>query len=130
LQVTYVERPGAPPDTVDNGMDSYARLQRRLLLATAAMGVLVSLLTLVLRDWSTAASVLVGSLAGVLYLRLLARTVSRLGGSSRQLGRFQLVVPILLVVGVSRTPSLELLPAILGFLLYKPALLLQAILDR
>jgi ATP synthase protein I len=31
-------------------------------------------------------------------------------------------------VAAARIPSLELLPALLGFLLYKPALLLQAVL--
>jgi ATP synthase protein I len=37
-----------------------------------------------------------------------------------------LLVPVVLVLGCSRIPQLEILPALIGFLLYKPALLLQA----
>jgi ATP synthase protein I len=54
--------------------------------------------------------------------------VARIGPESRSLGRFQIVVPALLIVAAARIPALELLPALLGFLLYKPALLLQAVL--
>jgi ATP synthase protein I len=35
-------------------------------------------------------------------------------------------VPVLLVVASSRIPAISLLPALAGFVLYKPALLLQA----
>jgi len=51
--------------------------------------------------------------AGLFYLRLLARSVARLGGGSRQVGRFQLVVPVLLVVSAARLPQFEFLPAFL-----------------
>ena len=61
--------------------------------------------------------------------RLLARSVARLSDQSRGLGRFQLIVPTLLVVGSAKLPQLDLLPAFLGFLLYKPALILQHVFD-
>ncbi|HJM80659.1 MAG TPA: ATP synthase, partial [Prochlorococcaceae cyanobacterium Fu_MAG_72] len=35
----------------------------------------------------------------------------------------------LLVLVVSRLPQLELLPALLGFMLYKPAMILQVLFD-
>ncbi|MFQ6540125.1 hypothetical protein [Aphanothece stagnina] len=70
-----------------------------------------------------------GACAGLLYLRLLSRSVMRLGGDRRSVGKSQLLVPILLVLAASRLPQLELLPALLGFLLYKPAVILQAVLD-
>ena len=79
--------------------------------------------------FGNAASVLVGSLAGVLYLRLLARSVGKLGNGSKKVGKLQLLVPVVLVLAAARLPQLELLPALLGFLLYKPALILQAVLD-
>lgn len=107
-------------------MADYARLQRRLMLATAALSALAVVITLVVCGSLTAGSLLLGSSCGLLYLRLLARSVARLGPGSRSVGRFQLLVPVLLVVASSRIPSLELLPALAGFVLYKPALLLQA----
>ena len=113
----------------DSGMDQYAKLQQRLMLATLAISLVAALIALVRFDALVARSLLVGSCAGLLYLRLLARSVARLGGGSRQVGRFQLVVPMLLVVAAAKLPQLELLPAFLGFLLYKPALILQTVID-
>ena len=114
---------------IDSGMSDYARLQQRLMLATLAVSLVAVLIALVGFDASVARSLLVGSCAGVLYLRLLARSVARLGGGSRQVGRFQLVVPVLLIVAAAKLPQLDLLPAFFGFLLYKPALILQTVID-
>lgn len=66
-----------------------------------------------------------GSFSGILYLRLLARSIGKLGKSSKTVGKVQLIIPVLLVLVVSRLPQLSLLPAILGFLLYKPSLIIQ-----
>jgi ATP synthase protein I len=108
--------------------DPFLRLQRRLLLATLLLTLVVSVIAWPLFGASAARSLLLGGSGGLLYLRLLARSVARIGPESRSLGRFQIVVPALLVVAAARIPALELLPALLGFLLYKPALLLQAVL--
>lgn len=118
----------APADS-DRGMGEYQRLQRRLLAATAA----ATALAVPISGWffggSTALSLLVGGLAGLLYLFLLARSVSRLGDDRKSVGKVQLLVPVVLVLAAARIPALEILPALLGFLLYKPALILQAVLD-
>ena len=113
----------------DNGMGDFRRLQQRLMLATLIVSAVAVPVTAIGFDVHVACSLLVGALAGVLYLRLLSRSVARLGGESRQVGRFQLVVPILLIVSAARFPQLDLLPAFVGFLLYKPALILQTVLD-
>ena len=110
-------------------MGDFRRLQQRLMLATLIVSAVAVPVTAVGFDVHVACSLLVGALAGVLYLRLLSRSVARLGGESRQVGRFQLVVPILLIVSAARFPQLDLLPAFVGFLLYKPALILQTVLD-
>ena len=77
----------------------------------------------------TEGSLLVGALSGVLYLRLLARSIGKLGTSSKSVGKIQLIVPVLLVLAVSKLSQLELLPALLGFLLYKPSLVFQILLE-
>ena len=74
------------------------------------------------------ASLFVGALSGILYFRLLARGVGRLGTSSKIVGKVQLLVPVVLVLVSSRFPQLELIPALLGFVLYKPALIIQFLL--
>ncbi len=107
-------------------MEEYARLQRRLLLSTLIVSVLAVSVTALLFDRTAALSMLVGAAAGMLYLRLLARSVARIGADSRQVGKSQLLVPVVLVLASSRLPQLAIVPALVGFLLYKPALLLQA----
>jgi len=117
--------PGTPaPD------DAYARLQRRLILATLMVSALAVPVTALVFDPHTAVCLLVGALAGVLYLRLLARSVAKLGTGSKKVGKLQLLVPVVLVLAAAKLPQLELLPALIGFLLYKPALILQAVADR
>ncbi len=118
-----------PSGSGENGMDHYHRLRRRLLVATtvaAAITVPVVALTLGL---PSAFSALLGALCGLLYLVLLSRSVSRLGVSSKSVGKVQLLVPVVLVLTATKVPQLHLLPALLGFLLYKPALVVQALLD-
>ena len=128
LATTPIESSAASVAT-DSGMGEYARLQRRLMLATLIVSLAAAHVALFRFDVLVARSLLVGSCAGLLYLRLLARSVARLGGGSRQVGRFQLVVPMLLIVAAAKLPQLELLPAFIGFLLYKPALILQTVID-
>jgi len=120
--------PTAPADS-DRGMGDYQRLKRRLLVATACATALVVPISGWFFGGSTALSLLVGGLAGLVYLFLLARSVSRLGGDRKSVGKLQLLVPVVLVLAAARIPALEILPALLGFLLYKPALILQAVLD-
>ena len=103
-------------------MDDYHRLRRRLLVATTvAASLAVPLVGFVFG--------LSAALSGLLYLVLLSRSVSRLGVSSKSVSKVQLLVPIVLVLAAAKLPQLHLLPALMGFLLYKPALLVQALLD-
>lgn len=109
--------------------DEYAQLQRSFILATLAVSVFAVSVTALVFDLHIASSLLVGAVCGVLYLRLLARSVGKLGKASKSVSKIQLFVPVLLVLAVSRLPELELLPALFGFLLYKPAMILQVLLE-
>ena len=121
--------PTLAAEAVSAPSDDYLRLQRRLLLATLMVSALAVLVTALVFDLHIASSLLVGALAGLLYLRLLARSVGKLGNGAKKVGKTQLLVPVVLVLASARLPQLELLPALLGFLLYKPALILQVLLD-
>lgn len=133
LDTPLADDPSIPPSPVSpvgvDGMDHYHRLRRRLLVATTVAAALaVPTVGFVFGLWA-ALSALVGALSGLLYLVLLSRSVSRLGVSSKSVSKVQLLVPIVLVLAAAKLPQLHLLPALLGFLLYKPALLVQALLD-
>jgi ATP synthase protein I len=110
-------------------MGDYLRLQRRLNLLTAAAIAVAVPGTAWGFGLHAAVSLLLGGLASLLYLRLLGRSVARFGVESSSLGKTQLLIPVLLVLVISRVPQLDVLPALAGFLLYKPALLLQALLE-
>jgi ATP synthase protein I len=110
-------------------MGEYRRLQQRLLLATAVATALVVPVAGWFGGGLCALSLLLGGLAGLLYLRLLARSVSRIGGDRKSVGKVQLLVPVVLVLATTRIPQLQILPALLGFLLYKPALIVQMVLE-
>jgi ATP synthase protein I len=133
LQATIAADSGQADSSVavtgsSSPLDDFTRLQNRLLLATLLLSLVTAVITLVIFGGTTAASLSLGAVCGLLYLRLLARSVARLGNGSKSLSRMQIVVPALLVVACTRVPALQLLPALAGFVLYKPALLLQAVL--
>ena len=86
-------------------------------------------ITAIVFELHVASSLLVGGLSGALYLWLLARSVGKLGQSSQTVGKIQLLVPVVLFFAATRFAQLDLLPAILGFLLYKPAMIFQVFLS-
>jgi ATP synthase protein I len=111
-------------------MADYRRLQQRLLLSTTIAAALAVPIASFAFGWTVGLSLLIGAFAGLLYLWLLSRSVARLGDASRSLSKVQLLVPVVLVLASARIPQIQLVPALVGFLLYKPALLIQFALDR
>jgi ATP synthase protein I len=114
---------------IDDDMADYARLKRRLIQATLIASAAAVPIAALAFGLPTAGSLLVGALAGLLYLWLLSRSVDKLGNGARSVGKVQLLVPVVLVIASTKIPQLDLLPALIGFLLYKPALLIQGLLD-
>ena len=106
--------------------DEYATLQRSIFLVTISFTAFVGGISAIFFDLQITISLLFGAFLGLLYLRLLARSIEKLGKSTKQVSKIQLVVPVLLVLATSKLPQLDLIPAFLGFLLYKPALIFQS----
>ena len=105
--------------------DEYLELQFRVLRLTFLLTIFFVGIAGFFFGIQAGASLFIGALSGIFYFRLLARGVGRLGTSSKIVGKVQLLVPVLLVLVSSRFPQLDLIPALLGFLLYKPALIIQ-----
>ncbi len=114
-----------PAEKSKSSSVEYEQLQRRIFRLTLMISALAVSISAFFFDIQAAISMLVGSMFGIFYLRLLAKSVGKISQQSRNLGKVQLLVPVLLVLVVSRLPQLELLPALLGFLLYKPSLIVQ-----
>ncbi len=109
----------------EDGQDKYMQLQLRIYLLTLIITGPSVLIFAIFFDLHSALSLLIGALSGILYLRLLARGIEKLGKTSMSVSKVQLLVPVLLFFAVSRLPQLELLPALVGFLLYKLSLIIQ-----
>jgi len=109
--------------------DDYLQLQLRIYRLAFVLTAIVVVSSAFLFGLNTSISLLVGALSGILYLRLLARGIGKLGKSLKIVGKIQLIVPVILVLVVSKLPQLDLLPALLGFLLYKPSLIIQFLLE-
>ena len=121
--------PAKIPEDKPGPMADFFRLRQRVLRLTVSVTVVAGLVTALVWDPGTCLSLLAGASAGILYLLLLSRSVERLGKRSSKLGKTHLAAPILLVILALRLPGLDFLPAFLGFLLYKPAILLIAFRD-
>ena len=110
-------------------MVEFFQLRQRLLRLTLSVTMGAGLFTGLVWNLHACLSLLAGAAAGVLYLLLLSRSVERLGRGSNKVGKAHLAAPILLVIAALRFQGLDFLPAFLGFLLYKPAILLIAFSD-
>ena len=109
--------------------NEYVQLQQRIYRATLLVSAFAVAVTALFFDFNVSISLLIGALSGVLYLRLLARSIGKLGTSSKSVSKIQLVVPVVLVLAASKLSQFELLPALVGFLLYKPSLIFQTLLE-
>ena len=114
----------------DDSSNDYLQLQFQIYRLTLIMAIFAVLITAIFFDFRTSISVLTGSFAGIFYLRLLARGIGKLGKSSVSVSKVQLLVPVLLFFLASKFSLLEILPALLGFFIYKPALIAQFLLKR
>jgi len=116
-------------ETLDNeskdSSDDYVQLQLRIYRLTLLLTAFAVVIAASFFGVNASISLFIGALSGILYLRLLARGIGKLGKSAKMVSKVQLIVPILLVLVVSKLPQLELVPALLGFLLYKPSLVIH-----
>ncbi len=118
------------PSYVDNSsLEEFQNFQSGSIFSTLVLAALAAAITAVFSDFHIASSLLVGGFSGALYLWLLARSVQKLGKDSQNLAKTQLLVPVVLFLASTKLPFLELFPAIVGFFLYKPAVLLKVFLS-
>ncbi|MDB9311838.1 ATP synthase subunit I [Spirulina sp. CS-785/01] len=77
---------------------------------------------------NTALNYLVGSFVGLVYLRLLAKDVGRLGNTKRTVVGFNRLAPLIgLIVFATQLQQLQILPVFLGFMTYKAAIIVYVL---
>jgi len=115
------EVPLQPANT--GAMDEYYQLQTELYIWTLAMTGIAFLSVWLFYSLGTALSYLIGSCAGIVYLRLLAKSVEGLGREKQRLGNTGLAVFIGVMIVAFQWKQLEIVPIFLGFLTYKAAII-------
>lgn len=105
----------------------YDRLQQQLVTTTFVIGVGIAIALAWVYPINVALNYGLGALGGVVYFRMLARGVARIGRANHRLGPSRLALVAALVIVATRVDSLQVLPIFLGFLTYKVALLIYAV---
>ena len=103
--------------------DEYTKLQITIFGITFIVAILVASITGIIIGYTFGFSVFVGAIAGIFYLRLLAKSIGKIGKESNGVSQLQLLVPICLFLFASKLGSLDIFPAMIGFFIYKPSLI-------
>jgi len=103
--------------------DEYTKLQITIFGITLFVAILVASITGIIVGYTFGFSVFIGAIAGLFYLRLLAKSIGKIGKESTGVSQLQLLVPVCLFIFASKLGSIDILPAMIGFFIYKPSLI-------
>ena len=104
--------------------DDYTKLQLTIFGITFVVSILLASITGIILGFIFGFSIFIGAIAGIFYLRLLAKSIGKLGKESSGVSKLQLLVPVCLFIFASKLGSLDIFPAMIGFFIYKPSLIL------
>jgi ATP synthase protein I len=115
----------APSST--HSMDEYYQLRQELLIGTLLLTAIIFGPIWWFYSLKIALNYLVGACTGVVYLKLLARNVERLGVKSRQVGKSQLAIFMGVIIVALQWKQLDVVPVFLGFLTLKAAIIVYTL---
>ncbi len=129
--VTVPDSASAPPapstvahsPTKGGSMVEFYQLCRELFTTSLVLTAIAFGAVWLIYGLNTALNYLLGAGASLIYLRLLARSVERLGNGHKKLVKTQLLVVVVVIILAARWQELHIIPVFLGFLTYKAAIL-------
>nr|WP_199329569.1 ATP synthase subunit I [Coleofasciculus sp. FACHB-1120] len=104
-------------------MQEYYQLQQELLLTTLALSGIIFISVWIFYSLNIALNYLIGACTCVVYLRMLAKDVERLGTEKQRLSKTRFALFIGLIIIATQVNKLQILPVFLGFLTYKASLI-------
>jgi len=120
-------QPGFEDAEPGNPMQDFYNLYQELLTITLALTGIFFASVWIFYSLNIALNYLIGACAGLLYLRMLAKDVERLGREKQQLSKTRLALIVLLILLAGKLNQLQVLPIFLGFLTYKATLIIYVI---
>ncbi|MBD1888206.1 ATP synthase subunit I [Coleofasciculus sp. FACHB-SPT9] len=114
---------GSPVSEPDGSMQEYYQLQQELLLTTLALSGIIFISVWIFYSLNIALNYLIGACTCVVYLRMLAKDVERLGAEKQRLSKTRFALFIGLIIIATQVNKLQILPVFLGFLTYKASLI-------
>jgi ATP synthase protein I len=108
-------------------MADYYQLKQQLLVFTLALTGIIFISVWVLYSLNIALNYLLGAIAGLVYLRMLAKDVESLGAENRRVSPKRLALVAVLIIVALKWELLEILPVLLGFFSYKIAIVIYAV---
>ncbi len=111
-----------PDSKTNSSLQEFYHLQQRLFVYTIVMTAIIFASVWIGYDLHIAINYLLGACVGVVYLRMLARDVERIGQGERKLVPSRLALFIGLIIVATQWNQLEIVPIFLGFLTYKAAI--------
>lgn len=121
------EAPDSAPSDIDNSMGEYYQLKQTLLIATIAIAGIVFGSVWLAYSLNTALNYLLGACFGLVYLRMLAKEVERIGVQKSRPGSSRLALLVGLLIVATQWQQLHILPVFLGFLTYKAAIIIYVL---
>jgi len=113
--------------TTHDSMTEYYQLQKMLLLTTLILIGIIVIPVGYFTSFNTAFNYLLGAIVGLVYLRMLGKEVENLGQPGQRIGAKGIGLFVILILVASKWQQLHILPVFLGFLTYKPAIVIYTL---
>nr|AAA21985.1 ATP synthase subunit 1 [Nostoc sp. PCC 7120 = FACHB-418] len=108
-------------------MQEFYQLYQELVLITLVLTGVVFISVWIFYSLNIALNYLLGACTGVVYLRMLAKDVERLGREKQSLSKTRLALLMALILLAARWNQLQIMPIFLGFLTYKATLIIYVV---